>query len=178
VLPGVYARLRVADTGVGIPPQALPHVFEPFFTTKTRGKGTGLGLASVYGIVKNHGGYVEVEGGGKGSVSPSCFPPRSCRWRGRRRNRETRSMGPSSRNARSWWWTTRNTSCGPYAKVLRDMGFESFRPKMAPRRRSLPVPTRGCAAVHPGLVMPMGGAEVFVALKAIEPGCGALASGL
>jgi PAS domain S-box-containing protein len=61
VLPGKYAVLRVSDTGSGIAADDLQHIFEPFFTTKGHGRGTGMGLAMVYGTVKNHGGFIEVD---------------------------------------------------------------------------------------------------------------------
>lgn len=59
--PGSYMCLSVADTGGGIDTEVLPHLFEPFFTTKDTGKGTGMGLAQVHGIVKHHGGEIEVD---------------------------------------------------------------------------------------------------------------------
>jgi CheY-like chemotaxis protein len=59
--PGPYIVIQVGDTGAGIPPQVIQKIFDPFFTTKEMGKGTGLGLSTVLGIVKSHGGFVQVD---------------------------------------------------------------------------------------------------------------------
>ncbi len=73
--PGKWVQIKVSDTGLGIPADALSKIFEPFFTTKQEGYGTGLGLAQVYGIVQQHGGYIDVASMAKGETTFTLYFP-------------------------------------------------------------------------------------------------------
>ena len=96
--PGEYVRVAIHDTGEGIAPEVLPRVFEPFFTTKEMGKGSGLGLAQIYGFAKQFGGMAEIHSAGGRGTAVSMLLPRA----GTPVADHTRASGRQARPARRY----------------------------------------------------------------------------
>ncbi len=94
--PGRYVCLSVADTGLGIAPEHLDKIYDPFFTTKEPGKGTGLGLATVRGIVQSHGGFIQIQSQSRTRHAVQGLPPGQ-----RERQQPSRPVRPTSPSPRA-----------------------------------------------------------------------------
>ncbi|MBN1943249.1 MAG: PAS domain-containing protein [Phycisphaerae bacterium] len=165
--PGHYLEVAVSDTGVGMDEETLERIFEPFFTTKRIGEGTGLGLAGVYGCMKNHKGFIDVQSQpGEGSTFRLYFPPAEA------------NVGVYASDA----------ALGPKAKHILVIDDEEMVRNYAVRAlRTLGYRTSFCSdgeeavrfyrdnyrqidLVLLDLIMPrMGGLETFRELKAVNP---------
>ena len=97
-VPGQYTILTVSDDGMGMSQQVQARIFEPFFTTKALGKGTGLGLAMVYGIVKQSGGYIRIDSELDRGTTVQIFFPAVDEAVERRGNRHHRSSSGAGRD--------------------------------------------------------------------------------
>ncbi len=127
VLPGRYVRLEVSDTGTGMTPEVREHLFEPFFTTKEPWAGTGLGLSTVYGIVSQSGGHIEVDTEpGKGSSFKVCFPALAEEKTGQEpASASPAQAGDAARGSESVLVVEDEPEvCDLVAAELRDLGYE------------------------------------------------------
>ena len=169
--PGHYALLRVTDTGMGMDEETMQRIFEPFFTTKEMGRGTGLGLASVYGIVKGHGGYIDVESEkGRGATFSvylkSASPDREL----------LQDIGSSSPvttgNETILLVDDENAVLDMIAKLLRKLGYSVLEAAGGKEAVGIYGQERDhIDLVILDMVMPdMGGKEVYERIKEINPG--------
>jgi len=123
--PGEYICLTVSDTGIGMDPQTRERIFEPFFTTKEEGRGTGLGLAVVYGIVKEHGGWITCDSEpGKGAVFKVFLPAHDSTTAGQRQSATDPSSLPRGRGQRVLIVEDEKVICEFGATALGSNGYQ------------------------------------------------------
>jgi PAS domain S-box-containing protein len=166
--PGRYVRIEVVDTGVGMDEDTQKRIFEPFFTTKPMGKGTGMGLAAVYGTIKNHGGAIGVESApGGGSTFRILLPA----YEGPILPSERPDAHKATTRARVLIVDDDEEVCRLAARMLEGMGHTAL-----VRRGGLSAlefyreSWREIDVVVLDMSMPqMGGRETFAALKQINP---------
>jgi two-component system cell cycle sensor histidine kinase/response regulator CckA len=120
---GPYVLMSVADTGMGMEKEIQEHIFEPFFTTKALGKGTGLGLASVYGIIKAHGGYIDVQSvPGRGTTFKIYLPAS----RKRTKRQETLSQRVTTGQGTIFIVDDEETFRDVASRMLQRLGYKTF----------------------------------------------------
>jgi PAS domain S-box-containing protein len=165
---GDYILLAVSDTGVGMDSKILDRIFDPFFTTKGLGRGTGLGLASTYGIVKGHGGYIEVESEkGRGSTFKVYLPAS-----GKLAPKEATPSAPVSKsNGTVLFVDDEEAILEVGEKVLKVLGYRVLIARDGAEAIDIFSKNRhSIDLVLLDMVMPrMGGGEVYDQLKAISP---------
>ncbi|MCS6851416.1 MAG: PAS domain S-box protein [Gemmataceae bacterium] len=167
--PGDFVRLRVSDTGHGIPPEIRSRIFDPFFTTKEPGKGTGLGLAVVFGIVQQHGGWVTFRSEvGQGTEFDVFLP----RCRDFAADGETVSEPPASRGSETILFVDDEATIRHLGQtVLEQHGYRVISAEDG--RQAVDIYREKAARVDLvvlDLTMPrMSGKEALHALRAIDP---------
>jgi len=167
--PGEYLEITVSDTGTGIPPEIRGRIFEPFFTTKETGRGTGLGLASVYGAVQGHAGGIALESEpGKGTAFHLYFKtvvaaPETAG--------SALSAGPAGGSGRILAVDDEEVLRGMVREMLSELGYEAV--LCADGQEAVERFAKGPGdfrAVILDMIMPrMAGEECFMRLRAIDP---------
>jgi two-component system cell cycle sensor histidine kinase/response regulator CckA len=168
VKPGDYVLIEVTDTGTGMDKKTAERIFDPFFTTKGMSRGTGLGLASVYGIVRNHGGTITVTSKkGKGSTF-SIYLPASKR-KATRENRESDTLVPGKETVLLVDDEDMILDVG--TQILEKMGHKVLKAKSGQEAIELYQKRKGFVdLVILDMIMPdVSGGETFDRIKAIDP---------
>jgi signal transduction histidine kinase/CheY-like chemotaxis protein len=166
--PGAYVLLAVIDTGTGMDVRTMEHIFDPFFTTKERGRGTGLGLASVYGIVKGHGGYIDVESKkGEGSTFTIYLPASLKKLR-----KQTEGTGDLLKGTETLLLVDdEEMIINVGEQMLKTLGYTVLAARSG--REAIGVYETNKAKIHMvilDMIMPgMGGGETYARLKQINP---------
>jgi PAS domain S-box-containing protein len=166
--PGRYVKISVTDTGIGMDAATRSRIFEPFFTTKAMGRGTGLGLASAYGIVKNHGGFISVASvKGKGTTVDINLPATDKRVAADDRRPEPLHKGAGT----VLLVDDEEMVVAVGSQMLRRLGYDVL--TAAGGREALQICKRHRARISLvilDLIMPdLGGAETCTLLKAVHP---------
>ncbi len=168
VKPGRYVRISVTDSGVGMDQETLKKVFDPFFTTKETGRGTGLGLASAYGIIRNHGGFISVYSElGKGSTFNVYLPASDLEIREEPAVRDKIFTG----NETILLVDDEPTVLRVGSAMLQSMGYQVFQADSGEKALKILMEHGDkIQLVILDMVMPgMGGGEVFELIKSKDP---------
>jgi CheY-like chemotaxis protein len=172
-MAGPYVKICVADNGIGMSAEIQQRIFDPFFTTKERGRGTGLGLASVYGIIKNHGGFISVHSTERAGATFCIHLPAS-----KISAAQTAPLPPALESPATICTGTlllvddEDVIIEAVGDMLNSLGYRIHTASSG--REALDLYTRHqneIDLVILDLIMPvMGGAETFDHLQAIDPG--------
>lgn len=165
---GPYILLTVTDTGMGIDEENQEHVFEPFFTTKEAGKGTGLGLASVYGIIKGHRGYICVESMKRNGTTFKIFLPAS-----RKKGEKPESFSPDIVRGKGTIFIVddEKTVLDVGSKMLEKLGYDTFKAETGAqaveifRKHEDKIDLTILDMIMPG----MQGEEIYETIRKINP---------
>lgn len=174
--PGRYVKISVIDTGIGMDNPTRKRIFDPFFTTKEMGRGTGLGLASVYGIIKNHGGYIEVYSQkGKGTTIEIYLPATGENIRDLRTEQEIQDKIISGSET-ILLVDDEDMIIEVGEEMLKKMGYKVLLARSGKEAVEMLSRAREGQGIPPvdlvilDLIMPvMGGGETFDRLRQIEP---------
>jgi two-component system cell cycle sensor histidine kinase/response regulator CckA len=166
--PGNYLLLRVQDSGIGMDHKTMERIFDPFFTTKEMGRGTGLGLASVYGIVKGHGGYIDVESNIDHGTAFNLYLPAT--------DKQVRVSAKTAEPIKKGEGTIllvddEETVIDVGAKMLEHLGFKVLIARNGEEAVNLYTENKtSIDLVVLDMIMPgMGGGEAYDTLKEIDP---------